>query len=115
MKLADAHMHLFPSGHARAGHASLFGPREFDAYCALRASYGIERALAIGYEADGFDPQNNTTLRRLAAKNDWLSSLAYVDPHADPDASAIAHLMADGHSGLAIYVTDPARADALLG
>lgn len=112
MTLADAHMHLFPEGYRRAGHGSLFGRREFEAYCALRQSHEITCALAIGYEADGLDPQNNAYLRRLAAEHDWLHSLAYVDPQGEPDPAAIAGLLQDGHSGLAIYVPDPARADA---
>jgi predicted TIM-barrel fold metal-dependent hydrolase len=115
MKLADAHMHLFPAGYARPGHGSLFGPREFDAYCVLRASHNIERSLAIGYEADGIDPQNNAYLRGLAAEHDWLYSVAYVDPLANPEAETIARLMRDGHSGLAVYVPDLARAEALRG
>src|SRR5690349_17796157 len=88
MMLADAHMHLFPEGYRRAGHGSLFGKRELEAYCALRLSHKIECALAIGYEADGLDPQNNAYLRRLAAEHDWLHSLAYVDPRAEPDPAA---------------------------
>ena len=113
--LADAHMHLFPEGYRSAGHDSLFGAREFEAYCVLRKSHGIDRALAIGYEADGIDPQNNATLRRLAAEHAWLASLAYVEAQPDPTPERIAHLMQDGHSGLALYVPDVARARALQG
>jgi L-fuconolactonase len=114
MRLADAHMHLFPDGYRRAGYRALFGYGEFHAYCALRANHGIALALAIGYEADGIDPQNNAYLRRLAAENDWLRTLAYVDPQPAVAPDGVRALMMQGHSGLALYATDADRARALL-
>ena len=114
MRLADAHMHLFPDGFRRAGCRAVFGRGEFEAYCALRANHGIELALAVGYEADGIDPQNNTYLRRLAAENGWLRTLAYVEPEPAPRPDAIRALIRQGHSGLALYATDVTRARALL-
>ncbi|MDQ7250369.1 amidohydrolase family protein [Dongia sedimenti] len=107
-------MHLFQDGYRREGHRSLFGRGEFEAYCALRANHGIALALAIGYEADGIDPQNNAYLRRLAADNDWLRTLAYVEPESAAGPDAIRALMQQGHSGLALYATDVDRARTLL-
>jgi predicted TIM-barrel fold metal-dependent hydrolase len=114
MTRADAHMHLFPEGYRRPGHGSLFGARECDAYDTLRARHGIARALAIGYEADGIDPQNNAYLRRLAGQHDWLASLAYVDAVGFPETAMIAALLRDGHSGIAIYAPGEAQAQSLL-
>jgi L-fuconolactonase len=114
MRLADAHMHLFPEGYRREGCRAVFGGGEFEAYCALRANHGIELALAIGYEADGLDPSNNTYLRQLAAKNGWLHTLAYVEPHPAVAPDAIRTFLDQGHSGLALYATDVERAQALL-
>jgi predicted TIM-barrel fold metal-dependent hydrolase len=113
MKLADAHMHLFPQGYRRTGHRSLFGAREFEAYDALRTSHGIERALAIGYEADGLDPNNNSHLRRLAGGHNWLYSLAYVEAGSTPEPETIERLLNDGHCGLAIYAPGVAQAQAV--
>lgn len=113
MTLADAHMHLFPGGYRRHGHSSLFGVRELEAYNVLRESHGIERALAIGYEADGLDPSNNRYLRRLAASHDWLSSLAYVDAGSNPNRETAEALLDEGHSGLAIYVPSMLQAQVV--
>ncbi|HVT52836.1 MAG TPA: amidohydrolase family protein [Dongiaceae bacterium] len=113
MKLADAHMHLFPQGYRRTGHRSLFGAHELEAYDALRASHGIERALAIGYETDGLDPDNNSYLRRLAGEHDWLCSLAYVEAGSDPEPETIERLLHDGHCGLAIYAPGAAQAQVV--
>lgn len=114
MRLADAHMHLFSDGYRRARHRALFGHGELDAYCALRANHGIALALAVGYEADGIDPENNAYLRRLAAENDWLRTLAYVEPQFALAPDVIRALMMQGHSGVALYATDVDRAQALL-
>jgi L-fuconolactonase len=114
MKLADAHIHLFRHGYRRAGLPSLLGDRELESYEALRKIHGIELALAIGYEAEGIDPDNNAYIRQLSASRSWLQTLAYVDPRAAPNAHAVGALLDQGHRGLALYVTDAARALALL-
>lgn len=115
MRLADSHIHLFPHGYSHDGGPALFGAGELATYEALRAAHHIDCALVIGYEADGIDPQNNAYIRGLGATRDWLRTLAYVDTHAGPTAEFIADLLDQGHSGLAIYATDDAGAQALLG
>lgn len=115
MRLADSHIHLFPRGYSHDGGPALFGTGELATYEALRAAHHIDCALVIGYEADGIDPQNNAYIRRLGATHNWLRTLAYVDTHAGPTAEFITDLLDQGHSGLAIYATDDAKAQALLG
>ncbi len=114
MKLADAHIHLFRHGYHRAGLPSLFGEGELQSYEALRKIHGIELALAIGYEADSIDPGNNAYIRQLAASRNWLKTLAYVEPQLMPGPDAVTALLDQGHRGLALYATEPARAEALL-
>lgn len=115
MRLADSHIHLFPNGYSHDGSPAFFGAGELATYEALRAAHHIDCALVVGYEADGIDPQNNAYIRRLGATHDWLRTLAYVDTYANPTAELIVDLLDQGHSGLAIYATDDARAQALLG
>ena len=114
MKLADAHIHLFRHGYHRAGLPSFFAESELQSYEALRKIHGIELALVIGYEADSIDPGNNAYIRQLAASRSWLKALAYVEPHLMPGPDAVTALLDQGHCGLALYVTEPARAEALL-
>lgn len=114
MKLADAHIHLFPNGYRHDGLPALFGAGELQAYEALRVMHGIGCALAIGYEASGIDPQNNAYVRRLATTHDWLSTVAYVTPDATPEPQAIQALLEQGHCGIALYVTDAGQARNLM-
>ena len=114
MTLADSHIHLFPAGFRHDGLPALFGAGEVAAYEAIRAIHGIDLALVIGYEADGIDPDNNATIRRLGVSRGWIRTLAYVDPRSVADPLAIRALLDRGHRGLALYVTDGARAKALL-
>ena len=114
MKLADAHIHLFRHGYHRAGLPSLFGEGELQSYEALRKTHGIELALAIGYEADDIDLNNNAYLRQLSPSRNWLRTLAYIGPNLMPGPDAITTLLDQGHCGLALYATEPARAQALL-
>jgi predicted TIM-barrel fold metal-dependent hydrolase len=114
MNLADAHMHLFPRGYHRPDLPSLFGEREAAAYEALRIAHGVELALAIGYQADGLDPENNACLRRLARSRNWLRTLAYVGTAPPPQPAALEALLDAGHAGLAIYALDATHAASLL-
>jgi L-fuconolactonase len=114
MKLADAHIHLFPRGYHRPDAPSLFGECELRAYEALRIHHDIDLALAIAYERDGGDPDNNAHLRRLAPSRGWLKTLAFVAVETRPDPAAIEGWLEAGHSGLAIYALDRAGAEAVL-
>ena len=60
------------------------------AYEALRIMHEIELALAIGYEGDGIDPDNNPYLRQLAPSCGWLRTLAFVAANPSPAPAAIA-------------------------
>ena len=114
MRLADAHIHLFRHGYRRVGLPSLFGDSELAAYEALRQVHGVELALAIGYEAEGIDPDNNAYIRKLSETRTWLRTLAFVVPSAQPSQDLIDRLFAEGHSGLAVYAIDRSQAQDLL-
>jgi predicted TIM-barrel fold metal-dependent hydrolase len=114
MKLADSHIHIFRDGYRHDGLPSLLGQHELETYEALMMLHDIGLALAIGYEADGIDPENNTHIRQLSASRPWLKTLAYVDPQSKAEPQFVRTLLDHGHCGLAIYVTTPARAHALL-
>lgn len=113
MKLADAHVHFFRGGYRRPGLPSLFGDGELRAYEALREAHDIELALAIGYEGEGIDPDNNAYLRQLSQSRSWLRTLAFVETNAPPDPTAIAALIDGGHAGLAIYALDKEHAECV--
>jgi L-fuconolactonase len=114
MKRADAHIHFFPRGYSRPDAPSLFGEREMQAYEALRVHHEIDLALAIAYEGDGGDPDNNAYVRKLAASRGWLRTLAFFAVNPAPDAAVVERLLEAGHSGLAIYALDRAGAQAVL-
>jgi predicted TIM-barrel fold metal-dependent hydrolase len=114
MRLADAHIHLFRGGYHRPGLPSLFGDGELRAYEALRLVHGIELALAIGYENEGIDPDNNAYLRRLSKSRSWLRTLAFVETSSRPELQAIAALIESGHAGLAVYALDKQHAESVL-
>ena len=114
MKRADAHIHLFPSGYRRPNAASLFGEGELQAYEALRIHHDIDLALAIAYEGDGGDADNNAFLRGVASSHDWLRTLAFAAVDTRPDSAATDGWLESGHSGLAIYALDRAGAEAVL-
>jgi len=116
MMLADAHLHLFRRGYGvPAIDARLGGQSDIDAYELIRQMHGIGAGLVIGYEADGIDPDNNRYLRELAQGRDWLHSLAFRDVGAPPDVGWVRDRLAEGHRGLALYVTDAAAARSLSG
>jgi len=113
-RLADSHLHLFKRGMpAATGRAVLGYDSELDAYEAFRRKYNIAAGLIVGYDADGIDPGNSAHILSLAQTRPWMATLAYVEPDPPPTYEAIEQLLEDGHRGLAIYATDPARATAL--
>lgn len=114
MTLADSHIHLFANGYSHDGVRSPFGSGELAAYEALRSKYKIELALAIGYEADGIDPENNAYIRRLSITRKWLRTVAYVDANRDAAADAVEALLDQGHCGIALYVTNTEKARNVL-
>lgn len=114
MTLADSHIHLFSKGYSHDGVPSLFGSGELVAYEALRSKHKIGLALAIGYEADGIDPENNAYIRRLSITRSWLRTVAYVDADRDAAAEAVEALLDQGHCGIALYVTNADKARNVL-
>lgn len=114
MKLADSHIHLFRRGYRHDRLPSLFGAGEIEAYEAIREIHGIELALVVGYEADNIDPANNAYIRDLSTRYPWIRTVAYVDPRSRPAVAAIATLLDQGHSGLALYAAAADRVQALL-
>ena len=112
--LADSHIHLFRNGYAgRYGRSPAGSGSEVDVYETLRRAHDISAALVVGYEDDGIDPQNNAYLRELAASRPWMATLAYLRPAELAHASLTERVLADGHVGVAFYVTERAVADAL--
>lgn len=114
MILADSHIHLFPNGYRHDGLPAIFGSGELAAYEDLCSAHGIELALAIGYEADGIDPQNNAYIRRLSATRNWLRTVAYIEAAAAPAANIVETLLEEGHCGIALYVNDALTAQNML-
>ncbi len=112
MMLADAHLHLFRRGFPGVYGRSLLGP-EVDVYESLRARHGIAAGLVIGYQGEGIDPDNNAYIRSLAADRPWMATLAHVDARAIPTAQALRTLLDGGHAGIALYILEPADAEAL--
>jgi L-fuconolactonase len=115
LSLADCHIHFFRRGYRHSGLPSLFGSGELAAYEAIRRAHEIELALVVGYEADDIDPDNNAYIRELSVGRPWMHTVAYVDPRSVSDAATIAGLLDRGHRGLAIYLPDDDRTQALLG
>jgi predicted TIM-barrel fold metal-dependent hydrolase len=112
--LADAHLHLFARGFpGRYGRSVLGRDPEIEAYEAFRSAHGIEAGLVVGYQGDGIDPRNNSTIRALAADRPWMATLAYADPRATPTAGTVEAWSAEGHVGIAVYLPDAAAAAAV--
>jgi len=110
--LADSHIHFFRRGFPGPYGASLLRP-DIDAYELLRAKHGIEAALIVGYEGLGIDPGNNAYIRDLAASRPWMATLGHIDDVTVASAADVGTLLEAGHAGIALYVPDPATAQAV--
>lgn len=111
MPTADAHLHLF-----RAGYADGFGgPRgtnaELAAYERLRAHFGIERGLVVGYDRGQYAGNNDYVLE-LARAHAWIAPLAYL-PAAPPTAEQLREFHRRGAAGFAVYLPDASDGKAL--
>jgi L-fuconolactonase len=105
--LADAHIHLFQEGYpGRYGKGPYGLGREVETYEHFRDQHGIQSSLIVGFEGRAIEPDNNANIRLLAASRPWMTTTAYVEPFARPDASAIEALMSQGHRGVSIYLRD---------
>jgi predicted TIM-barrel fold metal-dependent hydrolase len=111
--VADAHMHLFAHGY----HPGLDAPggSDVDRYEAIMATHDITAALAVGYEGEGIDPDNNAYLRALAAQRPWMSTVAHLPVSPPPTHDELEQLLAAGHSGIALHCPDAVGAHAVAG
>lgn len=103
--LADSHIHLFADSFSEA-HRDRHPEGEPAQYEVLRARFGIEDALVIGYEGEPRFAGNNAYILKLAASRDWIHPVMYVDQSTDSNRAA--PLLAGGYVGVSIYV-DPDR------
>jgi L-fuconolactonase len=113
VNLADAHVHLFAAGYAGTAGGPPAGADELGAYERLRARYGIERALVIGYEGEGRYLGNNDYVLGLAAERPWITPLVYVPAAPPPTPEALREIRARGAAGFAIYAPGELEARAL--
>ncbi len=106
-------MHLFTRGYhpETAGAAGT----DVDRYQALRQRHNITAALAIGYEAEGIDPDNNAYLRSLVSRHPWMTTIAYLPTWPAPTPERLDELLAAGHRGIALHCLDAAAAEAVAG
>jgi L-fuconolactonase len=109
---ADAHIHIFPDGFRGVFGASPAGGDELIVYEHIRAHYGIERALVVGYEGDQRYHSNNDAILALAADNPWMAALAYLPPTPPPSVQSLREFRARGALGYAIYLGDRPEARA---
>jgi L-fuconolactonase len=112
MELADSHVHFFRNGY-QTGYGVLFPEeREITVYCALREAHRISDTLAVGYASAPYQG-NNRYLSELASRHRWVHPLAFYDPEHPPSEEGLAQLWQERFVGISIYVTDPAKAEAL--
>jgi L-fuconolactonase len=109
--IADAHMHLFTHGYHPGLDVS--GGSDVDRYEAIMATHNISAALAVGYEGEGIDPDNNVYLRSLAARRTWMSTVAHLPVSPPPDLDRLEKLLEAGHRGIALHCPDAASAQAV--
>ena len=111
MPTADAHLHLFRDGYAD-GFGGPPGPdAELALYERLRAQFGIERGLVVGYD-EGRYAGNNDYVLELARAHDWIAPLAYL-PATPPTVERLRELHRRGAVGFAVYLPDAADGEAL--
>ena len=101
---ADAHMHLFVHGYHPRPDAPDSG--DVDRYEAIMRAQDITAALAVGYEGEGIDPDNNAYLRSLAAQRPWMSTVAHLPVAPPPTSDGLEKLLTAGHRGIALHCPD---------
>jgi L-fuconolactonase len=107
---ADAHLHIFPAGYRGVLGASPTGGDEFLVYEHIRADYGIERALVVGYEEDLRYRSNNGDVLALATDRPWMAPLAYLPVAPPPYMQSLHELFARGAVGYSLYLNDRTEA-----
>jgi predicted TIM-barrel fold metal-dependent hydrolase len=109
---ADAHIHIFSDGFRGVLGASPAGGDELIVYEQLRAHYGIERALVVGYEGDQLYHSNNDAILALSANRPWMAALAYLPVTPLPSVASLRKWRARGAVGYSIYLSDRTEARA---
>ena len=92
--------------------ASPAGGSELVVYERIRAHYGIERALVVGYEGDKSYRSNNDTILSLAANRSWMAPLAYLPVSPPPSPQSLREFFGRGAVGYALYLADRTEARA---
>lgn len=114
--LADSHIHLFRNGFAgRYGRSPAIAGSDVDVYETLRHVHNIGAALVVGYEAGSIDPSNNAHLRDLAKGRVWMSTVAFMAAGQRPGPAQMEQLLAAGHRGISLYLTETHSAAAIRG
>jgi L-fuconolactonase len=115
LALADSHMHLFRQGFAGVyGRSPAGSGDEVDVYETFRSAHNIVAALVVGYEGAGIDPTNNSYLRSLAGARGWMFTAAFVAADPPPEPDQLDRLLAAGHRGISLYLTDAQAAGSVL-
>jgi L-fuconolactonase len=106
-------MHLFARGYHPELHAA--GDSDVHRYEAIMKAHNITAALAVGYEGEGIDPDNNAYLRSLAVQRPWMSTVAHLPLLPPPSVKHLEKLLRAGHSGIALHCPDAISAHAVAG
>jgi L-fuconolactonase len=112
---ADAHAHFFYPGYAATLPKSCgrVQPDEVTLYQALAQQHGVERVLAVGYEAEDWAGGNNRYLSQLAASHSWLRPLAFVPEPANLEVAALETWRRELFAGLSLYLFNPQQTASL--
>lgn len=112
---ADAHAHFFYPGYAATLPKSCgrVQPDEVTLYGALAQQHGVERVLAVGYEAEDWAAGNNRYLSGLAAGHPWLRPLAFVPEPAKLEVAGLEKWQRELFVGLSLYLFNPQQTSSL--
>ncbi len=110
MKLADAHIHLFPHGFP-GRYGPLFPAGDISVYEKIREEHSVGRALVVGYEGEPWSHGNNRYIAKLAHKHPWITPLAYCQPAA-LTPKTLKRLWQQSFAGLSLYIFKKEDADA---
>jgi L-fuconolactonase len=109
--VADAHMHLFAHGYHPGRDAA--GGSDVHRYEAIMKAHNITAALAVSYEGEGIDPDNNAYLCSLAVQRSWIYTVAHLPALPRPTLDHLEKLLTAGHSGIALHCPDAVAAHAV--
>lgn len=104
----DSHIHLFRNGY----HRDLPEGEDQRHYDRLRRDAGIDAALVVGYEGDGF-AGNNDDILDLAREHPWIVPFPYLDPAGEVAPDDVARWGERGARGVALYIGDAAQIELI--